>query len=76
MFVTAHRPPLERLPDSFKIPFFETEKKICKVYNDGGHYIAIPHISQRVPKKKAKEKVQEVFDSLYAIAIKDGKKPL
>ena len=74
MTVTTPRPTLELLPDSFKIPFFdEPKKQFCKVYNDGGHYIATPYIPQRVPKKKAKEDVQEIFDSLYAIAIKDGK---
>ncbi len=75
MTATTPRPTLELLPDSFKIPFFdETPKKqLCKVYNDGGHYIAIPYISQRVPKKKPKEETQEIFDSLYAMAIKDEK---
>ena len=74
MTVTTPRPTLELLPDSFKILFFDEPKKLfCKVYNDGGHYIATPYIPQRVPKKKVKEEVQEIFDSLYAIAIKDGK---
>ena len=59
------------------IPFFDEPKKqkqLCKVYNDGGHYIAFPYILNRVRKKKnEKTTAQELFDSLYVIALKDGK---
>lgn len=64
-------------PIEIFIPFFDEpvkQKQICKVYNDGGHYVAFPYIPNRVPKKKnEKTTAQEIFDSLYASAIKDGK---
>jgi len=75
MALSALRPTLELLPDTFKIPFFDEERKkqICKIYNDGGHYIALPPIRQRVSKKKTKNETYEIFDSLYSTALKDGK---
>jgi len=52
--------------------------KFCKVYNDGGHYIAVP--LQYTGKKRDRQQptdetktAREMFDSLYALAIADGK---
>lgn len=63
-------------PTDIYIPFFDEpvkQKQICKVYNDGGHYVAFPYIPNRVPKKKKdKTTAQEMFDSLYLIALKEN----
>lgn len=64
-------------PCDIIIPFFDEpikQKQFCKVYNDGGHYIAVPYIPNRTHKrKKEKTNAQELFDSLYVLAIKDSK---
>lgn len=52
--------------------------KFCKVYNDGGHYIAIPleYTGKKRDRQQPTDEVKtarEMFDSLYALAVADGK---
>lgn len=52
--------------------------KLCKVYNDGGHYIAVPleYTGKKRDSQQPTDEVKtarEMFDSLYALAIADGK---
>lgn len=62
-------------PIDIVVPFFEDSKpkpKLCKVYNDGGHYIAVPYFPSRVKqidRSKSKSVARELFDSLYAQTI-------
>ncbi len=52
------------------------EKALCKVYNDGGHYVAIPYFegeSKRKPREnRERTALQEQFDSLYAYALAES----
>lgn len=65
----------ERCP--FK--FFEhfPEKQVCKIYHDGGHYVATPYFpTNRKPQERTKHErgeIGEVFDNLYAQALLAGK---
>lgn len=48
-----------------------------KIYNDGGHYIAMPVFHSKVVQKghnKPKEDIDILFDSLYNKAVADGLK--
>lgn len=46
-------------------------KTRCKVYNDGGHFIAVPvnQIKERTHSKHEPSEAQEMFDSLYAYTV-------
>lgn len=59
---------------NFEIPFFELPPTLCKVYSDGGHFVAVPYLptGKQPPKKHEKTYLQEVFESLYAYAINNG----
>ena len=59
---------------AFEIPFFEMPPTICKVYNDGGHYIAMPYktTDKRLSPKRSVTYEREVFDSLYAYTLTEG----
>ena len=63
-------------PTDIYIPFFDEpikQKQLCKVYNDGGHYIAFPYIPTKNQKKRNDVSIeQEIFDSLYVISLKNG----
>ena len=63
------------LPDSFEIPFFDEDQKkeVYKIYNDGGHYVAISYQSKKLPNKKNFCVEREIFDALYSQAVKEGK---
>lgn len=49
------------------------EKILCKVYNDGGHYIATPYFSNECRRAERKpfelQELREMFESLYAYTI-------
>lgn len=54
-------------------PFFE-EPKMYKIYNDGGHYIAIRYRRSHVrpvPHSASKEEIDVLFDCLYKSAMQD-----
>lgn len=51
--------------------------KFCRVYNDGGHYVAVP-LQQSLKRtarrgKNEKNAAREVFDDLYNCTLADGK---
>lgn len=58
---------------TFEIPFFELPPTMCKVYNDGGHYIATPYFPderRRAPRGEYElQELREVFETLYAYTI-------
>lgn len=60
-------------PAPFEIPFFELPPTLCKVYNDGGHYIATPYFPEqrrRAPRGVYElYELREMFESLYAYTI-------
>lgn len=43
---------------------------LCKIYNDGGHYIAYPYFHSTTKRPERKTRLQRVFDELYYKAIK------
>ena len=49
------------------------EKVFCKVYNDGGHYVAVPYFPNRERRKPREDKplseLREHFNSLYAYTL-------
>ncbi len=59
------------------VPFFEIPFTPCKVYNDGGHYVALPYFSCRKRRKKRRKPqenaAREMFDSLYTQAMSEDK---
>ncbi len=75
------RPTLTPIDNSIPCPFifFEDEprpdKVKCKVYNDGSHYVAVPYLPthKAPPEKHPATYEREVFDSLYAYALIEGK---
>ena len=52
------------------------EKVVCKIYNDGGHYVGVPYFENKrkhVVRVTCENDVQrELFESCYAKAICDG----
>lgn len=53
-------------------PFFEERQKMCKIYNDGGHYIATRCYrlrSRPVTHRAEREDIDFLFDSLYSAAM-------
>lgn len=64
-------------PTPFEIPFFEIPPTLCKVYNDGGHFVAVPYFPDERRRKERKkpqaDTAREMFDSLHAQAVTDGK---
>lgn len=63
-------------PAPYEIPFFEIPPTLCKVYSDGGHFVAVPYepTGKVPPPKNSKTYAQEWFDSLYAYALIAGMK--
>lgn len=63
-------------PTSYEIPFFEIPPTLCKVYSDGGHFVAVPYepTGKAPPPKRSKTYAQEAFDSLYAYTLIAGMK--
>lgn len=63
-------------PIPYEIPFFEIAPMLCKIYSDGGHFVAVPYepTGKAPPPKHPTTYAQEVFDSLYAYALTEGKK--
>ena len=67
----------EHIPDR-SFPWFDEWQQhntFCKVYNDGGCYIAVP--SSKMPKKHqsrnyTRSSLDDIFDQLYLKAIKDN----
>ena len=61
----------------FPLFFGDNPKTLCKVYHDGGHYVAVPEKKEEKqphrPRKNPTE-AQEVFDSLYAYTLTAGMK--
>lgn len=61
----------------FPLFFGDNSKTLCKVYHDGGHYVAVPGKEEEKrpyrPRKNPTE-AQEVFDSLYAYTLTAGMK--
>ena len=50
--------------------------EFCRVYNDGGHYIAVPLHKRRekdICRRRVESDLREIFDALYFYAIKEGK---
>lgn len=55
-------------------PFFEEQPKMYKIYNDGGHYIAMRCYRSRarpVAHGARREDIDVLFDSLYKSAMQD-----
>lgn len=52
------------------------EKAFCKVYNDGGHYVAVPYFEGKSKRKRREIRertaLQEQFDSLFSYALAAG----
>ena len=50
--------------------------EFCRVYNDGGHFIAVP-LNQRREKdtrrRRVESELREIFDALYCYTVKEGK---
>ena len=50
--------------------------EFCRVYNDGGHFIAVP-LNQRREKdtrrRRVESELREIFDALYFYTVKEGK---
>ncbi len=65
-------------PTPFEIPFFELPPTMCKVYNDGGHYIATPYFPnehRHAPRGQYELQYErEMFETLYAYTITAGMK--
>ena len=51
--------------------------KLCRVYNDGGHFVAVPLIKacskRNTYRIRKKDPAREIFDGLYAYALIEGK---
>lgn len=64
------------IPTHYEIPFFEIPPTMCKVYSDGGHYVAVPYkpTGKATLPKREKTYAQESFDSLYAYTLIAGMK--
>lgn len=62
-------------PIDIDVSFFDECKpksRLCKVYNDGGHFIAVPYIRSYARQSSSATKheyAKELFDSLYAQTI-------
>ncbi len=59
------------------IPFFEdkTDERLYKIYNDGGHYIAVPRLKRDKKGVSAGRELTATdiaFDSLYSHAVRNG----
>ena len=66
-------------PTFFDEPTRPKKRKgeFCRVYNDGGHYIAVPlkkkpERTER-PREKEEHYAREIFDGLYLYTLKEGK---
>ena len=66
-------------PTFFDEPARTKKRKgeFCRVYNDGGHYIAVPlkkkpERTER-PREKEEHYAREIFDGLYLYTLKEGK---
>ena len=67
----------------FQPTFFDVSRpkrrkgNFCRVYNDGGHYIAVPlEKAKNKPKQyriRKENPAREIFDGLYAYALIEGK---
>lgn len=51
--------------------------EFCRVYNDGGHYIAVPLTKKpertERPRERKEHYAREIFDGLYLYTLKEGK---
>ena len=51
--------------------------EFCRVYNDGGHYVAVPLTRRRKKTERLRERkehyAREIFDGLYLYTLKEGK---
>ncbi len=58
------------------IPFFNSRKLYCKVYNDGSHYVGTLYrpTLKLPPERKPKTEMQKLFAELYAQAAAYGEK--
>ena len=70
---------LQLIPSSHAPEFFDDTptKTLCKIYHDGGHYIAVPMRNAR-PRRydiRPENKPRELFDGLYRYATANGYKP-
>lgn len=64
-------------PFFFDEPLAPVETPYYKIYNDGGHYIATRCYRSQLkhtPRKRIREDIDILFDSLYSAAMQDGLK--
>ena len=65
----------ERCPFKFFDHF--PEKQVCKIYHDGGHYVVTPYFpTHKKPQERTRGErgeIGEVFDNVYAQALRTGK---
>ncbi len=70
--------------DYFQPTFFDEptapkkrKGKLCRVYNDGGHYVAVPLEKTNNKRKqyriRKENPAREIFDGLYAYTLIEGK---
>lgn len=65
---------VEGYGDDCPFPFFSEPAKLCKVYHDGGHYIATRCYRSQLkpaPHKTSREAIDILFDSLYSSGQRD-----
>ena len=61
--------------------FFDNfpEKQVCKIYHDGGHYVATPYFpTHKKPQERTRGErgeIGEAFDNVYAQALRTVKNP-
>ena len=56
-------------------PFFEESPRLCKIYNDGGHYIATRccrSATRSVTHRKTREDIDILFDDLYVSGVREN----
>ena len=65
---------LQPIPANYVPEFFDEPKTLCKVYHDGGHYIAVPTRPARSRRydTRAESKPRKLFNSLYSYAAANG----